>query len=219
MASFASGLSGLQSRLIELLGQLPGSYFTGGTVLAGHLGHRRSLDIDLFVEDAGDVAVAGTLLESGVSERGWLVRRLRTFPGFRRYQVEDSEESTLVDIVHESVPQVVPLEDKPIRDGVRVDSMEDLVANKLCAVLGRSEVKDLVDLYFLSESGLDVLDHLRAAHAKDGGMEPTTLAFVLQQTPTDPSGLLLLRQVDTDTLGAFRDGLVARLLKLAWPGQ
>jgi len=144
---------------------------------------------------------------------------LRVFPGFRRYQVEDGEESTLVDIVHESVPQIVPLEEKPLRDGVRVDSIEDLVANKLCAVLGRSDVKDLVDLYFLSEFGLDVLDHLQAAYGKDGGMEPATLAFVLQQMPTDPRGLLLLRQVDTGTLAAFRDGLVARLLKLAWPGQ
>jgi len=219
MASFSSGLSDLQSRLVELLGQLPGCYFTGGTVLAGHLSHRRSLDIDLFVGNAGDVAAAGTLLESGASQRGWKVRQLRVFPGFRRYQVEDGEESTLVDIVHESVPQIVPLEEKPLRDGVRVDSIEDLVANKLCAVLGRSDVKDLVDLYFLSEFGLDVLDHLQAAYGKDGGMEPATLAFVLQQMPTDPRGLLLLRQVDTGTLAAFRDGLVARLLKLAWPGQ
>ena len=219
MAFFSSGLSDLQSQLVKLLGQLPGCYCTGGTVLASHLDHRRSLDIDLFVVDAEDVETAGILLESGTSQRGWQVRQLRVFPGFRRYEVKDGEESTLVDIVHESVPQIVPLKEKPLRDGVRVDSMEDLVPNKLCAVLGRSEVKDLVDLYFLSESGLDVLGHLEAAHVKDGGMEPATLAFVLQQMPTDPGGLLLLRQVDTDTLAAFRDGLVARLLKLAWPGR
>lgn len=217
MVSFDSTLSPLQRELLHLLGEIPEGYVTGGTALAGYLGHRQSLDIDFFMSDARDVEAAGAMLLSAGKNRGLTVRELRRFPGFRRYEVQRGEESTLVDIVHEVVSQIVPLEAKPVRDGVRVDSLEDLVANKLCAVLGRSEVKDLVDLFFLADSGLDVLDHMPAAATKDGGMEPATLAYVLKHAPTDPSDLLLLRQVDSAALAAFRDGLVSRLLTLAWP--
>ena len=196
MASFGNSLTPLQRALLELLKDAPGGYLSGGAALSGYLDHRRSLDIDVFVSEADGVEMTGLLLESGAGERGWQVRQLRMFPGFRRYVVRDGVESTLVDIVHENVLQIVPLKEKPIRDGVRVDSIEDLVATKLCAVLGRSEVKDLVDLYFLAESGIDVADHVREAHTKDGGMEPATLAFVLQQMPTVPEGLLLLRPIE-----------------------
>ena len=219
MAFFDSALTPLQLELLELLKEVPSGYLTGGTALAGYLGHRRSLDVDLFVAAADEIEMAGALLETGCSTRGWRLRELRRYPGFRRYEVRRGEESTLVDVVHEPVPQIVALEAKPLEGGLRVDSIADLVANKLCAVLGRSEVKDLVDLYFLAESGIDVLAHLQAAHGKDGGMEPATLAFVLGQMPTDPDGLLLLRQVDEVTLSAFRDRLVAGLLHLAWPGK
>ncbi len=219
MASSNKHLTPLQRDLLKLFKEVQGGYVTGGTALSGFLGHRRSLDIDLFVSDAEEVEIAGALLESSASVRGLLVLSLRRSPGFRRYRVVRGDESTLVDLVHEPGPQIVPVEEKPLRDGIRVDSLDDLIANKLCAVLGRSEVKDLVDLYFLGESGVDVLSYLPAAHSKDGGMEPATLAYVLQQMPTDPHGLLLLRDLDPAGLAEFRDKLVARLLELAWPGS
>ena len=219
MAFFGSALTPLQLELLDLLKEVPSGYLSGGTALAGYLAHRRSLDIDLFVTEADEIEMAAALLQAGCSTPGWRLRELRRYPGFRRYEVKRGEESTLVDLVHEAVPQIVPLAAKPLEGGIRVDSIDDLVANKLCAVLGRSDVKDLVDLYFLAESGIDVLAHLQAAHTKDGGMEPATLGFVLEQMPTDPDGLLLLRQIDEVTLAAFRDRLVAGLLHLAWPGK
>jgi hypothetical protein len=193
-------------------------YLSGGTALSGYLGHRSSLDVDLFVGEALDVDVAASMLLHHASGAGWAVEELRRSPGFRRFRVSCGGDSTLVDIVHEVVPQLVPLAEKPVHDGLRVDSLDDLVANKLCAVLGRSEVKDLVDLYFLEESGVDVLAYLRAARGKDGGMEPATLGFVLGQMPTDPVGLNLLKPLSEDQLAEFRDRLVAALVRIAWPG-
>jgi hypothetical protein len=218
MDSFVSLLTPLQHEIAELLKDVPTGYFSGGTVLSGYLRHRGSLDVDLFVGEARDLEEAAATLLLHAPGAGWVVEELRRSPGFRRFRVSRASDSTLVDIVHEVVPQLVPLAEKPVRDGLRVDSIDDLVANKLCAVLGRSEVKDLVDLYFLAESGIDVLPHVAAAHRKDGGMEPATLAFVLQQMPTDPVGLDLLRQVTTEQLAAFRDRLVTGLVRLAWPG-
>lgn len=107
--------------------------------------------------------------------------------------------------------------DKLLLDGLRVDPLRELRANKLGALLGRGDIKDLVDLFVLAEAGLDPIDGLQDAAAKDAGMEPATLAWVLQQVSTDPSALLLERQLSQAELEAFRDQLVQRLQALAWP--
>lgn len=212
-------LTPLQREVLELLKDVPSGYLSGGVALGGYLGHRMSFDVDLFLGRADELEMAGAMLEAGAASRGWRLTQVTRYPGFRRYQVNDGNQSTLVDLVHEPVPQIVGLQDKPLANGVRVDSLDDLVANKLCAVLGRSEVKDLVDLYFLAQSGIDVPAHLKDSQIKDGGMEPTTLAFVLTQMPTDPTGLLLLHPLDPTELAAFRDMLVEHLLRLSWPVQ
>lgn len=43
------------------------------------------------------------------------------------------------------------LKEGMIIDGIKVDSVEDIGANKLHTVLQRTQVKDFVDLYFLLE--------------------------------------------------------------------
>lgn len=121
--------------------------------------------------------------------------------------------------MHEPVAQIVAPEEKPTFANLTVDDLDDLVANNLCALLGRGDIKDLVDLHYLSESGVDILAHLDAARRKDGGMEATTLAYVLRGMSTDPATLLLFEPLSPEVLAAFRDRLVARLLRLAWPGD
>lgn len=115
--------------------------------------------------------------------------------------------------------QIVPLADKPIHAGLRVDSLADLVTNKICALLGRGDIKDLIDLYYLDRSGVDVLAHLDAAKSKDGGLEPLTLSYVLRSMSTDSDRLLLVDQLAEADVAAFRDRLVGQLLNLAWPEQ
>lgn len=217
MGDSSSLLTALQEAVLVALKDVPDSFVTGGTVLARRLLHRRSLDVDLFVLNAEAVDIAERTLRTCVQEAGWTLEEMRRYPGFRRFRVFDGADQTMVDIVHEPVVQLVALADKPVKDGVRTDSWEDLVANKLCAVLGRSDVKDLVDLYFMAEGGTDVLSHLNGARRKDGGMEPATLAYVLEQMSTDPSALSLVRHVDAGALAAFRNSLVKRLLDEAWP--
>ncbi|MDY0062907.1 MAG: nucleotidyl transferase AbiEii/AbiGii toxin family protein [Myxococcota bacterium] len=218
MDSFPSTLTPLQREILAALREGPPFFLTGGAALAsGYLRHRQSLDLDLFVVEAGELDRLGALLERVAAQQGWALETLRRYPGFRRYRVQRDEAATLLDLVHETAAQVVPLLAKPVHDGVRFDAIEDLVANKLCAVLGRSEVKDLVDLYFLADSGIDVLAHLDQANQKNAGLDPATLAYVLREMSTDPEGLLLLRPVAAGELALFRDRLVDRLVQLAWP--
>ena len=243
MATFADALTRLQRSVLVELVDGPPFFLSGGAALAGvYLGHRQSHDLDLFVAHSGEVAALASQLERVARGKGWEIESLQSYPGFRRYRVRGEDESTLIDLVHETAAQVVKLADKPVHEGVRVDALDDLVANKLCAILGRAEVKDLVDLFFLDASGVDVLSALEQARPlrerkpripdesssrgrwrkasaapQDGGLDPATLGYVLQAMPTDPSSLLLIREVDAATLAAFRDRLVARLLHTAWP--
>ena len=60
-----------------------------------------------------------------------------------------------------------------------VDSLREIAANKVCALLGRAEIRDLVDLRAILQKGFDLASVLRDAERKDGGVSPATLAWVL----------------------------------------
>ena len=50
----------------------------------------------------------------------------------------------MIDLVRERVVQMV--EEKPVIGGIRARPPEEILANKLCALLSRSEIRDLVDV-------------------------------------------------------------------------
>jgi hypothetical protein len=69
------GVSPAQRRTLDRLSRLPalrGFYLAGGTAIAAHLGHRRSLDLDLFTAspttslEAPQRALLETLTDAGV---------------------------------------------------------------------------------------------------------------------------------------------------------
>ncbi len=220
MASSTPELSRLQRALIEGLAGGTEFYLTGGAALSGfYLHHRQSQDLDFFVVDPAELDVLERRLETLCAERGWSIEDVRRFPGFRRFIVRDAFDETVIDTVHEAVAQLVPLPEKPIHSGLRVDALADLITNKICALLGRGDIKDLVDLYFLDRAGVDVLSHLDAAKTKDGGLEPLTLSYVLGNMSTDSGRLMLVDPVSEADIAAYRDRLVEQLLILAWPEQ
>ena len=95
----------------------------------------------------------------------------------------------------------------------------EILANTLCAILGRSEPRDLVDLCVRESAGYRVLDALAAARRKVAGLTPGRLAWAISQVPLDrlPDGLLA--PVSLDELRAFRARLLDVLERLSFPGQ
>lgn len=91
--------------------------------------------------------------------------------------------------------------------------MRDLLVNKLCALLSRSEVRDLLDVEALVNHGVPLKDAIASAPKKDGGFSPLTLAWVLQNFDLEAlapaSGL---SEHDAKRLTAFRSDLVDHLL-------
>ena len=211
-----SRLDRLQRDLLDAFFRRETRFFlTGGAALAGfHLGHRTTQDLDLFameaVLDEGAAALAAAARELGAEIEG-----VRTAPDFRRSLVRRGSESVVVDLVHERVPQVRPV--KLNVGAVRIDPLEEIFANKLCALLSRAEIRDLVDLRALEQVGCRLEEGLAAGAQKDGGLTPSQLAWVLSQVVV-PTSEDLPGQVDAAELAAYLDDLVKRLVRLGHPG-
>ncbi|HVS09930.1 MAG TPA: nucleotidyl transferase AbiEii/AbiGii toxin family protein [Planctomycetota bacterium] len=173
-------LSAFQHELLDAFFERSGDFFlTGGGALAGfHLGHRTTEDLDLFttidVLDAGVDALRGAASSLGAG-----LESLRTSPTLRRFLVRRGNETVLVDLVFEPVPQARA--EKPRRGKIRIDPPEEILANKLCALLSRSELRDLVDVLELERAGFPVDSALPWAMKKDSGLTPAQLAWVLSQ--------------------------------------
>lgn len=105
--------------------------------------------------------------------------RVKTFPAFQRRIVRRGSESVVVDLVRDPTAGQLPKEQ---RGPIRLDSLREILANKICALLGRSELRDLVDAFVLDRrGGLSVEDALPIRASLRGcsrrsGLE-TTRAF------------------------------------------
>ena len=62
-----------------------------------------------------------------------------------------------------------------------LDPPEEILANKLCALLSRAEIRDLVDVWALERAGYKVENALPGAALKDGGLTPAQLGWVLSE--------------------------------------
>ncbi|MFY9822608.1 MAG: nucleotidyl transferase AbiEii/AbiGii toxin family protein [Thermoanaerobaculia bacterium] len=182
----------------------------GGAALAGaYLGHRTTGDIDLFVHDAEDMRALVGLLSSAAADAGVDVTLLRDVGHLVRAQIEARDGNSIeVDVVHEPVADIaVP---PPPIEGIVIESLTDLRANKLTCILSRSEPRDLVDLFFLDQAGFPPERDLEIASRKDSGIDPGVLAWLLAQFPTRPLPAML-EPLTSDQLEKFRDALAERL--------
>ncbi len=215
-------LSPLQRRILKVLaGEEPPWSLTGGGALAGfHLHHRETRDLDLFWHAARELPEVGQLTRR-MEDAGLVVRTLRTMPGFAQLRVSDGHEATIVDLVADPVP-VVEQPEEHLVDGtaILVDTPHEVMVNKLCALLSRSEYRDLVDLEALLEAGQVLGTALRHAALKDGGFSSTALAWVLSDMPVRALGLAAgASEAEIARRVSFRDRLTMALVDLSRPPQ
>jgi len=104
------------------------------------------------------------------------------------------------------------------REGILVDPPEEILANKLCTLLSRGEVRGLVDVLLLERAGFSVESALSSAATKDGGLTAAQLAWVLSQISVGPD-VRVPAGITPAELRVFLEGLVERLLRLAHPSS
>ena len=136
-------LKSISPELLELLTQLMHNdvfkhfNLVGGTALALQIGHRISIDIDLFGNcEIDEIAVLDQLNACGP------VHVLKKSKNILICSVQGIK----VDIVNYSYPI---LENTLISDGIRMVGLKDIAAMKMNAIAGRGSKKDFIDVYYL----------------------------------------------------------------------
>lgn len=209
-------LSSLQRRvLVALAGLEPRWTLTGGGALAGfHLGHRLTRDVDLFFRGAATLGRAGEDAERELRARGLEVHRLVTMPAFVQMRVADGGDVVIIDLVADPVATIEPSTTATIDDTcVEIDTMHEILINKLCALLGRSELRDLVDVSAILEAGGDLERAVSEAPRKDGGFSALALAWLLTRYPARK--LAKAYGIEPEHAEHLRASLEARLVELA----
>ena len=129
--------------LIQQLQALPileNFYLVGGTALALQIGHRNSIDIDLFAGHEFETEHLISVIREGFVMEERFVRK-NTIIGVIN--------NIKVDFIHHPYHLVNP----PItEEGITYLSMEDIAAMKLHAIVNSGQrLKDFVDVYYLLE--------------------------------------------------------------------
>lgn len=191
-------------------------FLSGGAALVGfYFGHRETHDLDLFTLE-NDVEEGFRLVHEVANDLKAIVEPIQTAPDFRRLLLRRDDEAIVVDLVREYVFQIS--KEKPVINGIRVDSPEEILANKLCALLSRSEIRDLVDVRELENAGFSLENALQAAEKKDSGLTPAQLAWVLNQISLGEDAQLP-GNISASELRDYLMNLIDRLKRLALPNR
>lgn len=129
-----------QRELLPLIKLFSNDYYlVGGTAIALHIGHRRSIDFDLFTE--GDIKRKS--IRNMIKKSGFVVEKL-LYEAFDQIHLIVNS----VKITFFSFPQEIihPIDFDGI---IGIPTLLDLAAMKTYALGGRAKWKDYVDLYFI----------------------------------------------------------------------
>lgn len=175
-----SSLYSLQDKVLELVFSMEtGFYLTGGTCLHRFYHEDRySVDLDLFSSDntlfrQDTRSIFMALKDAGV--------RFEPIVDTRDFVRIIAEDELKIDLVNDRVFRV----GKNIRhkSGIMLDNIQNISANKICAVLGRDDPKDVFDLYSINVRHLPDWSKTIAHAAKKCVIDPETLYFRLNSFP------------------------------------
>jgi hypothetical protein len=159
-------------------------YLTGGTALSrGYFQHRYSEDLDFFLNDAADFEILRdrclNKLSEVASSKGWKLEIILREERFGRA------------FVHGPISLKLEfINDVPFRVGQPwehptlglLDTKENILANKLSALLDRQEPKDLADVFWLCcRDRLDLPSAIDQAGGKAAGVFPPAIARALAE--------------------------------------
>lgn len=150
----------IEKPTLELLRKLMadpslGDFFlVGGTALALQIGHRVSIDIDLFTTKDFD-------------ENGMLTKLEKHYNFNQTYQDKNTLKGEIdgikVDMISHAYPLIKPL---VVNEDIRMASLNDIAAMKLNAITGNgTRIKDFIDVAYLS-STLTFSEMVNAYEAK-----------------------------------------------------
>jgi hypothetical protein len=178
----AMPLTEYQARLGRLLAEnrSEDSYLAGGAaILAAPNTRRYSQDLDYFHDTAARVASAYESDHKTLAGHGYAVEPDILQPGYIRAIVGKDGEATKVEWAQDSTWRFMPVM-RSDAFGYQLHPV-DLATNKVLALAGREEPRDLVDTLHLHQHVLELGPLVWAAVGKDPGFSPRSLLELLRR--------------------------------------
>ena len=167
-------LSEFQEHLASIVRQIPeadGFVLAGGAALIIHgRAERITRDLDFFARSPLEVDALLPALKAALLTSGYSVERRQVGTGFARLEITDGEDVSRIDLGYDF--RLMPAEQSPLGP---VLCEEELAADKVLAIHGRSEARDYLDLHDLVEK----FGHVRPlewATQKDPGFSRAVFA-------------------------------------------
>ncbi|MFH0948160.1 MAG: nucleotidyl transferase AbiEii/AbiGii toxin family protein [Elusimicrobiota bacterium] len=164
-------------------------YLTGGTALSEfYFKHRLSEDLDFMTSEENLVPFFAEDLASELKNKNYAVDIRRKFNTFSELIVSDKKDSTKIHIAQDSPFRFE--EPRKTEYGIYVDSLIDIITNKLLCIYGRYEIRDYIDIYFaIKTEKMDLIKVIKKAKEKDPGLEEYFLAFSFQKIEGFPDNI------------------------------
>ena len=206
-------LTDFQASLARLLAanRSEDSYLAGGAaILAQPNTQRYSQDLDYFHDSEQRVASAFAQDRQTLKDHDYDVNVDLTQPGYIRAVVSKNEQVTKVEWSHDSAWRFMPVMTSE-SFGYQLHPI-DLATNKVLALAGRDEPRDLIDTLYFHQNQLSLGPTVWAAVGKDPGFSPLSLLELLRRRgkvrPEDLTRLHLSEPIEPTTLkSAWLDAL------------
>jgi hypothetical protein len=170
---------GLWNTLVNLQGseQFKDFVLVGGTALSLQIGHRQSVDIDLFTQSAFDKNEILTYLESHYKNQ---YHEFFNADKIFQFTIDTPEEENIkVDLVHYDAPHIEP---PRTEESITYLGIKDIAAMKLRVMAnGKHRAKDYIDMcYILAHISLDEV--FESFKKKYGGTDITHIKKALSES-------------------------------------
>lgn len=146
-------------------------YLVGGTALALQIGHRVSVDFDLFTSNKLSARLFSKVKRNF---RGLRIRKFRDIPGQLSVVLDDDIK---IDFVEYNYPLLYNLTKF---EGLKIASTKEIAVMKASTLNYRGTTKDYVDLYFLLKYGYAELREIEKDGEKKYGDEFNFRLFLEQ---------------------------------------
>jgi len=188
-------------------------YLTGGTALSAfYLHHRLSEDLDFFTEEDVEAELILTFLRSIPKVQELKIERKfdrKTF--LVSYLSGDQLRAEFTKYPFKTINSFKTVE------GIQVDSMGDILVNKLIALTDRKDIKDYVDIYFILKEypELSIDEMIEKTEQKFGikGLEYILQGRFLECPEKGLELLNMKKKCQAEEMAAFFKGLTRGLIK------
>lgn len=196
-----------QDQILQVLQELDTQFYLTGSTAAsrGYLQHRFSDDLDLFVNDDGRFGLwSERVIYALSSHSAWQTEVIQKEERFVRLVVGRENVQLKIELVNDVPARVGQVRSHPLLG--RLDSPENILANKVSALIDREEPKDLADIWgFCCRMGLALSPAIQGAQSKAAGVFPADLARLL--CSVQRSSWELVRWIDRPEYEHYRNDL------------